>query len=1391
MTASPSSASPSTAPARRWRGWLTILLLPLLLLAVATGGFSWWYSRDPQFTFPSLEGKKDPDEIRRLGAFASALRSQRNSIPDGTDVGNARLQREAAYQRVIQSRSAEQALSQLGGPAYPAEPSWSRRTACWLLRKPIADQSLWVDAFLKTYDDQLAPVEAFYNAVSSRTSARAAGTKGVGFIFRRPRSLPTDAAIAYDRFDTRTDWELWVSQPTAEGADSEQWSGVFLLNQPWHRQGSELRPEWPSAPEELRVQEDACARMLHAGRVPSTFRVRHARARASGTWEKPILDLTFDLVCADFPGWSFPARLQLRSLAPVDELHAETRAIGTRGRDDLESHLLGLKAWKELPIRVERKPMGQSPLLARFSLPDLPPIDLGARLSEEGRLSFESLPDVRTRLELAERVARAEKKLDAYRGRLELTRIQVVPSGSQLRLEFCAVEADRPDSPVVQGIIWEVGSDGKGRVKLPEGFQAVRPNRVVPVSAPENVPDAEEAIRTAALNRLHTAYVTLEDVVEVLVTPGPKGGSLLTLMLTVADLEALQLGPAVAFRAKDVPDIINKLVSQDTVRRAADRQWISRNGPRTRLELKEWNPSTTVAKLAHEICLSQDVKLPWDEEVRLRGKVWDRLSEAEINTMLFSKAEQMLGASPSLRADLGSLVVDVGVNPDYFGTGRWLRLSPLAVAIRAEIEIPVIGFTGEVNDLVIDELGTNWGQAEYHLSWQGTLSLTAFAVSDINVHVRPKQSELEVSACVTPPIPSLPAAVRTSKAKSRASKAKEKAVQIAGSHSNLWLQIAYLQIDIKGRWEERMLSGTAKVVVVGQAVADADMVLDFDKGEFSAKILSGNALPGLEKMPVRLRGAAHWSLKKRLLDASVESSTGALGFAGDITCALDGTEPHLVASGVINCGPGKVRLHGQIHNFDKYSLKGEADFDLLIGKATIVVEIDNHGFRVYRRWKGATGSPELVYEKSTLQDADPDELHAALVGKGTGDGGNPRIGKEVQKPEVFEPTRLDEEGTKPTATADGSVLPQLVAGSKLEFDFPNDYVVITEKKSNDCLLRLQSALLGVKDPDKCEYIYWRQPNRGGDLLVFAPSGDRRVVHAHVGIDGTPAIHDLTEDYRGLSADLFAAELGRASAFRNAVATHFELKTFPGHRAQPSSIRSEAGGYLIEYRQFSSDSNKELQHCQFYWVCDDRSHRAIVYAPFIAPEKRTTAFFRDLTAWTTESGFVIIAAHDPAHSRFSCLTRDAKGDWLLAPDANEPKKVIPIYLTHGVGKPFQGANVLASACFAPDGSPRIVKRAWVGPQGVCAEVNDGWLLMRLAEEKPVAVHLTRARFDRWEKDSQRFLPPAWREADYRKRLSSTEVARVAIADWQQLRASDSEPGWSAANPLGLLQDLAQP
>ena len=60
----------------------------------------------------------------------------------------------------------------------------------------------------------------------------------------------------------------------------------------------------------------------------------------SGTWQKPALALEFDLVCEDFPGWSFPARLQLRDDLAPKQWRAEMNALATGSSPSIDAVLV-------------------------------------------------------------------------------------------------------------------------------------------------------------------------------------------------------------------------------------------------------------------------------------------------------------------------------------------------------------------------------------------------------------------------------------------------------------------------------------------------------------------------------------------------------------------------------------------------------------------------------------------------------------------------------------------------------------------------------------------------------------------------------------------------------------------------------------------------------------------------------------------------------------------------------------------------------------------------------------------------------------------------------------------------------------------------------------------
>ena len=68
----------------------------------------------------------------------------------------------------------------------------------------------------------------------------------------------------------------------------------------------------------------------------------------------------------------------------------------------------------------------------------------------------------------------------------------------------------------------------------------------------------------------------------------------------------------------------------------------------------------------------------------------------------------MIGGAPELRAKLGPVVTRLGISPDHFGPGRWLRLSPPAVALQAEVQVPALALKAEIKDILCDENGLRW-----------------------------------------------------------------------------------------------------------------------------------------------------------------------------------------------------------------------------------------------------------------------------------------------------------------------------------------------------------------------------------------------------------------------------------------------------------------------------------------------------------------------------------------------------------------------------------------------------------------------------------------------------------------------------------------------------------
>ena len=86
--------------------------------------------------------------------------------------------------------------------------------------------------------------------------------------------------------------------------------------------------------------------------------------------------------------------------------------------------------------------------------------------------------------------------------------------------------------------------------------------------------------------------------------------------------------------------------------------------------------------------------------------------------------------------------------------------------------------------------------------------------------------------------------------------------------------------------------------------------------------------------------------------------------------------------------------------------------------------------------------------------------------------------------------------------------------------------------------------------------------------------------------------------------------------------------------------------------------------------------------------------------------------------------------------------------------------------------------WVGESGTCLESNSTLHVLRSDLSDAEFVAIPRESFNRWGRETERFLPPAWQSQVDCAALETETIARVLVTDWNTFR----HEGWGAA-PLG--------
>ena len=246
--------------------------------------------------------------------------------------------------------------------------------------------------------------------------------------------------------------------------------------------------------------------------------------------------------------------------------------------------------------------------------------------------------------------------------------------------------------------------------------------------------------------------------------------------LQLADWPELSLGPAVVSE-ESYPQVVGRLLAGESVLEAAGESWArertSARYGRVLLRLETFDARSGLAHLTCEAKLAGgEVPLMWRERLEFRNSKWGRSvgSPTEPANWIPENDNLEIALNQALLPAVGGLEdfveeffikttnqhIQVSVERDAFGDGRWLKLNPLGVKIRCGIPVPFLRIADRVLRVYAGGIAVDLQEIslpdEYRVEYLRTFPFPKFALSDPEVRINLARQELGIACKMTPPI---------------------------------------------------------------------------------------------------------------------------------------------------------------------------------------------------------------------------------------------------------------------------------------------------------------------------------------------------------------------------------------------------------------------------------------------------------------------------------------------------------------------------------------------------------------------------------------------------------------------------------------------------------------
>ena len=696
-----------------------------------------------------------------------------------------------AIDRLLRERHTAQLLTKLECPAWPEPPSRWRKLACRWTGAVADGRSVWMSEFLRGAEQQVRPT-AIWTTRWLRSTELADHADAASAVVWQP--LPGTAALDWEHRRTTCDFRVLIRVKELVGAERTDQSaigqsgsndarltidtglrlfGVEVVTSNGHMPSNESEAAQPprlnSESGSVAVDLTLFQNFLRTTGLSDELTVHQAEASRVGeksTTEKSSvrsvspprllsgLEVKFTLRHRDVPVYS--GKHSLSFATQPDRAERLGEVIQFQTLPELRAAFRKQSKYRDFPVEVAShgpaSSESESALRVRFKPKNLKDgLDLPVSLGDDGRLAWGHLPTAAQRQSVVELLTNREPLLKPVAGLLSVSR--AAPVGNPATIDG-TVELALDDSTdrKVPALSWSLTSAGKITLHVrPEEVQAfVKHAEPMLASAPAvttNKTDVETLVR----EHLRSSYAILAGLVRPQTVASPAGVGL-KLSLQFGDWPEIELGPKLIQSREQVAELVNRMLSPESISAALSRDWTSRlTHPRfgmLTVKFETWD--AVQGKLGLKVAPDLPTigeQLSWSHPVWVENGGWREQAESQIIEWLDERAQSVETTLNDFLDKTANIDLRLEADRSRFGNQKWFRLSPPMVALRGRVKLPWLPLRVSASGVTLDRTGFHW-PSEARVTLMMTVPIGAPAapfcsLSDPSITLRPSPGSAE------------------------------------------------------------------------------------------------------------------------------------------------------------------------------------------------------------------------------------------------------------------------------------------------------------------------------------------------------------------------------------------------------------------------------------------------------------------------------------------------------------------------------------------------------------------------------------------------------------------------------------------------------------------------